>query len=193
MFRPIALAAALALMALACGRTRTPPPHPPADASSDAADGGGDADAATECAPLGPAACLAAGCIPTYDDTCCPACTPIGACADCTNPDFFICRTMEDACTGSFCSVPAAGTCDAPSVDCTSTMPFDEDSCSLPGCVPVVAAVGDPELPPTCVAISAESCTVSCRSLPPECPDGTTAEGDGSCWTGQCIPASVCS
>ncbi len=31
-----------------------------------------------------------------------------------------------------------------------------------------------------------------CRSLPPTCPTGTTAGFDNHCWTGSCIPNSMC-
>ncbi len=192
----------------ACGRTRTPPPPPPEDASADALDGGFDADAdaairdaaldtridspASECADFGPAACLQNGCVPTYDDTCCPVCEPSGVCADCANPDFYVCRSFEDACMAAFCSLPAPRTCEGALPDCARATPFDEDSCSVPGCVPAVAPLGSPELPPTCVPITAGSCTAVCRIEPPPCPSGTVAEADGSCFTNRCIPASVC-
>jgi hypothetical protein len=188
------------LVVAACGRTRTPPP--PLDAGGDAADATADAvaDAATDtavdaapgdCEPLGPAACLAAGCVPTYDDSCCSTCEP-GPCADCFSPDFYVCRSFEDACMAAFCSVTAAGGCEGTLPDCTTAFPMDEDTCDEAGCVPAVAPLGAPELPPTCVPINAGSCTSGCFIEPAPCPDGTVPEADGSCFTGLCIPAFVC-
>ena len=31
-----------------------------------------------------------------------------------------------------------------------------------------------------------------CDAVPPSCPPGQTAESNGSCYTGFCIPATVC-
>src|SRR5690606_753068 len=36
----------------------------------------------TDCSGLGPAACLQRGCLPTFDDSCCPSCRE-RPCADC--------------------------------------------------------------------------------------------------------------
>jgi hypothetical protein len=144
------------------------------------------------CDGLGPAACAAAGCVPTYDDACCPTCSAVGFCADCTDPTYFICRPYEDACMAAYCSRTAEWGCTDETPDCSSATPYDSDSCDVYGCVPAIGPVGSPELPPVCVPITGSSCTVGCRGLPPECPSDTIAEGDGSCWMGLCIPGFVC-
>jgi len=203
----LALTASAALLTLTvgCGRSHSDPPPMPPDADADAAvDASADATedampdigppdvAPSECEVLGPAACLTAGCVPTYDDACCPVCTPEGFCADCSNPDFFVCRPFEDACMAAFCSMPATWSCDGSPPDCDMATPFDEDSCDRAGCVPAIGPVGSPELPAICVPITAASCMAFCRIEPPECPGGTVPEGDGDCYTGLCIPGVVC-
>jgi hypothetical protein len=157
-------------------------------------DSGFVADAGAACAGLGPAACLAAGCAPDFDDLCCPLCTP-GACADCTNLAYESCQPYASACLGGpSCGQTPAWGCGPVAPLCDDAHVVDEDSCDRVGCVPgYPSGSGDPD-PSTahCVPIVAESCTVMCRSLPPPCPTGTTAEGDGSCYTGLCVPAFVC-
>jgi hypothetical protein len=93
----------------------------------------------------------------------------------------------------AFCSMPALGACEGLEPDCEGASQVDTDSCNVAGCVPAIGPVGSPELPAVCVPIRASSCTALCRIEPPECVEGTTAEGDGSCYTGLCIPAFVCS
>lgn len=137
--------------------------------------------------------CLAAeGCVPTYHDACCSSCEPGLGCADCVDWEFWECRTYADACEATFCSVAGAGACGSSEDPCTTAHPTGLGSCDVAGCVPAVAADGFMDPVDPCVAVTAQSCTVACRSLPPTCPDGTTAEGDGSCWTGRCIPADLC-
>ena len=73
-------------------------------------------------------------------------------------------------------------------------MVTDADSCSRAGCVPAFPfGAGEPDLgAASCVPITADSCSVACDSLPPPCPTGTAAEGNGACYTGRCVPAFVC-
>lgn len=145
------------------------------------------------CEGLGEVACNgAAGCVATYHDACCSTCEPGLGCADCTDWEFWSCETRVDGCSGTLCGQTAAWECPELGPDCGSAVPTGLGSCSVPGCVPAVAAEGfmDPVEP--CVAVTAASCTVACRAVMPNCPEGTTAEGDGSCWTGRCIPAEIC-
>lgn len=161
-----------------------PPPPPPADAGPPG-----------ECAGLNPAECLAAWCVPMFDDSCCSECTP-GPCADCYHPQYRGCvPEAASSCRGG----PGCG--DAPIWACGPAAPFcddahvvADDACDRVGCVPAYPSGTGPIDPAaaTCVPITAQSCTVACRRLPPECPPGTWAEGDGSCYTDRCIPAFVC-
>ncbi len=146
---------------------------------------------ASSCEGLGPAACLAAGCAPTFDDACCPSCMPAGGCADCTHWTFHSCAPAADACAGEGCAL--APFC-ATEPRCESAHPSAEDACDIAGCVPAYpSGTGEPDpSAATCVAITRTSCTVACRRFPPECPARTVPEGDGSCYTDRCIPAFVC-
>jgi len=143
-----------------------------------------------ECEGLGPAACASAGCIPTYDEICRPGCSADEAC--CANFEFLVCRPWEDACAAAYPGQSAEWACTDETPHCSGATQTDTDSCSLPGCVPAVGPVGSPEIPAICVPITGVSCSASCRADPPDCPDRTVAEGDGSCYTGLCIPATVC-
>ncbi|RZO65281.1 MAG: hypothetical protein EVA89_02480 [Sandaracinaceae bacterium] len=164
-----------------CGCLPEPDAGPPVDAPP----------IGSECDALGEAACLgASGCVPTYDDACCPTCDGGGFCADCTDLVFHVCRPFADACMAAFCSSTAPGGCEGLPVDCSDATPTEE-GCSVAGCVPAVGPLPDPG-EPTCVAVTANSCTVSCRRVAPDCPAGTAPEGDGSCYTDRCIPAAVC-
>jgi len=153
-----------------------PPPPPPPACSAHTAD----------------ADCLAAGCVPTYHDACCSSCEPGAGCADCTDYEPWECLSFEDACMGAFCGEALPWVCRPVAPDCSVAVPTDGDSCSIPGCVPAVAAEGFMDPVDDCVPVTDQSCRVACRAVMPNCPDGTTAEGDGSCWTGRCIPARVC-
>ncbi len=158
-------------------------------------DGGTDPiDAGTiDCAELAPAACLQAGCVPTFDDACCSSCNPVG-CADCTNWTYYACLPFVETCTAPQCSRPLTGICSPIALDCSGAHPSDEDSCDIAGCVPAYpSGTGEPNLAEAiCVPIHANVCTVSCRRAEPPCPSRTVAEGDGSCYTDRCIPELVC-
>lgn len=151
----------------------------------------------SECDGLGPAACLAALCVPVFDDACCPLCgEEPGPCADCVRPTYTGC--LPDAlspCRGG----PACGTaptwgCGPAAPECGSARVVARDACDVTGCVPAYpSGEGEPAIETaSCVPIVGTSCTVACRRLAPPCPTGTTAEGDGSCYTDRCIPAFVC-
>jgi len=136
---------------------------------------------------------MLAGCVPSFDDSCCSACTP-GACADCTNIDWVGCRPRaESACAGGCGSAPD-WVCSDVRPSCEGAVVTDADSCSRAGCVPAFPfGAGEPDLgAASCVPITADSCSVACDSLPPPCPTGTAAEGNGACYTGRCVPAFVC-
>lgn len=158
-------------------------------------DSGFSTEAGVVCdSELGPAACLAAGCAPDFDDACCPMCNP-GACADCQNFEYHSCQSYASACLGGpSCGVAPAWGCGPAAPFCDGAHAVDLDSCDRVGCVPgFPSGTGDPVLSTaTCIPIQMDSCTVACRSLPPPCPTGTTAEGDGFCYTGVCIPSFVC-
>jgi hypothetical protein len=121
---------------------------------------------------------------------------PSGGCADCADPTYVDCVPSDSAgCpTVPACGTVPAWTCSAPALDCSDAHVFDVDSCSIPGCVPAYPP-GDGE-PSTvdaeCVPITSDSCTVACRRVAPECPEGTVPEGDGFCYTDRCVPAFVC-
>lgn len=153
-------------------------------------------DAPTECDGLAAAACLRAGCVAAFDDTCCPECPSTGACADCTNIDYLACQpTRASACEGSSgCGVAPAWACGGGAPSCDDAHVIDVDSCDRVGCVPAYpSGEGGPNPGlAVCVAITGDSCTVSCRRLPPPCPTGTVPEGDGFCYTDRCVPAFVC-
>lgn len=147
----------------------------------------------SDCDGLAEAQCITtAGCVPTYHDACCSSCEPGAGCADCVDWEFWTCRPFADACEAAFCSTASPWGCGMGEPDCSSASPTGLGSCSIPGCVPAVAAEGFMEPVDRCVAVTASSCTVACRAVMPSCPDGTTAEADGFCWTGRCIPSEVC-
>lgn len=159
-----------------------PPPPPPIDAGP------------APCAALSWTSCLARApdCVATYHDACCSSCEPAGGCADCTDWQFWTCRDARDACDAAHCSTPAPGECAGARPGCEGARVVGPRSCDIPGCVPAVAADGfmDPVKP--CVLVTRETCQALCFALPPSCPDGWSAEADGSCWTGRCIPIDVC-
>jgi hypothetical protein len=161
------------------------PPTPDAPAAPDAPD--------VSCLGLAAATCLLAGCVPSFDDSCCSSCTP-GACADCTNIDWNGCRPFDDSpCTGG-CGAAPTWVCRGSPARCDGAVVTDADSCTIAGCVPAVpSGSGEPDLGAAiCVPITAETCTALCDGLPPRCPTGTAAEADGGCYTGRCVPAFVC-
>jgi len=152
-------------------------------------------DAAGPCGDLTHRACLeTGGCVPTYDDACCPSCGMGGPCADCVDYAFHACHTEAAGCAGSLCSVAPTWLCGVGEPDCSGAHVVSERSCDVVGCVPAYPS-GEGEPDPgaaTCVPIRRSSCTVLCRRVEPPCPTGTVAEGDGSCYTDRCIPAFVC-
>ena len=143
----------------------------------------------SNCDGLGQTECLAAfpGCVPIYDDACCPTCDP-GPCADCVNWQFYAC-------------VPAASACAPASPSCGQTPPWacSGGSAQCPsgfcqgtiGCVAATCPIGVGCIE-QCHPVSAGMCSVTCLADPPECPPGTVPEADGLCYTGLCIPADVC-
>ncbi len=156
------------------------PPDPPAPPPSD-------------CSGLGEAACLAAGCVPTYHDACCSSCEPGAGCADCVDYQFWECQTFADACEATFCSMATPWGCGTTDPACGGASITGPTSCDIVGCVPAVGAEGSMEPVAPCVPVTAATCApVICLAIAPACPDGTTAEADGFCWTGRCIPGSVC-
>lgn len=147
----------------------------------------------TACDGLSAGNCLAAGCVPVFDDSCCPTCEP-GPCADCTNIDWLGCRpASESPCAGG-CGVAPEWVCTTAEPDCSTAHVVDQDSCDRPGCIPSFpSGEGTPDIATaSCTPITADSCRVTCRRLPPTCPTGTYAEGDGSCYTERCIPNFYC-
>ncbi len=168
-----------------------PPPPPPLDAGPPPpVDAGRDA-MTTGCDGLGPAACLTAGCMPTFDDSCCPSCLPGGPCADCVHYVYEGCALGSAACSGGTCGL--APFCGA-GPNCASAHVSSEDACDVPGCVPAYpSGEGDPDpSAATCVPIHRDVCRVACRRIAPPCPARTVPEGDGFCYTDRCIPAFVC-
>jgi hypothetical protein len=146
------------------------------------------------CSGLFEADCMGTpDCAPVYDDICCPTCEQ-KPCADCQNFEFHHCEFRDDICN----QAPACGTVPewvclgAPHV-CPEVTVGDTYECeATPGCV-VATCSPDVNCNETkCVAVGADSCTAMCDSIPPSCPAGTTAEADGSCYTGFCIPSAVC-
>mgnify|MGYP001392208920 CR=1 FL=1 len=158
-----------------------PPPPPPIDAGP------------APCEGLSWGGCLARApdCVPTYHDACCSSCEPSMGCADCTDWQFWACRSAIDACDATHCSRPARGECAGARTDCAAARVVGR-SCDTPGCVPAVAAEGAMDPVEPCVEVTGATCLALCFALPPSCPMGTSAEADGACWTGRCIPADVC-
>lgn len=147
-----------------------------------------------ECAGLGEVACLQQPeCAPLYDDLCCPTCVP-GGCADCIRIDMWSCAPVDAACGGDpgLCGQVAEWSCgEAP--DCREARPTGLERCDRPGCVVAVDAGCDLDACERyCVPVTGDSCRVACRVPAPACSEGTFPEGDGSCYTGRCIPVSVC-
>jgi hypothetical protein len=116
-------------------------------------------------------------------------------CADCIDSAFHHCDDQAVACAGA----PACGTvpdwaCSGapplcPPIDGANTLACEATrGCVVAECSPDI----DCNAVHKCSPVSAGSCVSSCNSIPPNCPIGTTAESDGSCWTGFCIPAEVC-
>ncbi len=142
------------------------------------------------CAALGEAACLGAypQCAPVYDDTCCPTCNP-GTCADCIHLEFHHCGSLTEVCNQGplVCGLPSKEACAGQPMTCP-----DQYCPANPGCVEGCLPDANVNCTPACRPVTAGSCTSLCNQPPPLCPMGLTAEQNGTCYTGFCIPAKVC-
>lgn len=146
------------------------------------------------CDGLPLARCLSEGCAPVFDDFCCPSCGDERFCADCVDWAFLRCEPFAERCLDggpSPCGAIAEAFCDGGAPDCSEAFPTSEAGCSVAGCVPAVQA-DCPECEALCVPARATSCEALCPADPLPCPDRMVPEGDGTCFTGRCIPASVC-
>lgn len=124
-------------------------------------------------------------CAPIFDDACCPMCSP-GPCADCSDWEFLQCLPRDIVCEGRFeCGF-------AGEYVCKGTLPNCLGFCDgTMGCEPAICALDGPPCP-GCAPIVDGVCTATCDEPPPPCPDGFVPASDGTCWTGQCIDASIC-
>lgn len=142
------------------------------------------------CVGLSLTQCLGAfpTCAPLYDDACCPSCAP-GPCADCIDMQFYECLPASEACTGAaMCGYPSKENCAGLPADC-----FDDYCPANPGCTPACKTDASGNcVTDECHAVTADTCTSFCDGIPPNCPPGYTAEQNGSCFTGFCIPGQVC-
>jgi hypothetical protein len=156
----------------------------------------------TECGSIvGQADCIAAfpGCVPVYDDECCPSCEPTGVCADCVDFTFNRCAPAELWCAGTGrpgCGFVPAWACSGGQATCSDASGSSPTPChGVAGCEltqPSQRLDCDPPCQPKCTPVTGGSCDTLCNSAPPKCDPGTVAQSDGSCWTGWCIPAEVC-
>lgn len=169
-------------------------------ATSANAGGSAGAGGSVDCAGLGEIACLGAypSCVPVYDDQCCPACDPMGGCADCVNWGFHHCTTHENGCLPEQpveCGLVPGWACVGGSASCEPATPLTKTPCAtVPGCVasfcPVDIAC---ETDPVCIPVDKDLCgPVVCAVVPPNCPNGTTPAVEGGCFTGGCLLSTVC-
>ncbi len=139
--------------------------------------------------------CLGAfpSCVPVYDDNCCPSCNPMGGCADCFNMQFHHCEENNNVCNPSCGIVPEWG-CFGKQADCNINPGGSAELCtSVPGCTPAYCNLNqDCTTDPVCHPVFADMCVSLCNAIPPPCPNGTTAETNGSCYTGFCIEQQLC-
>lgn len=88
--------------------------------------------------------------------------------------------------------------------DCCSCMAIpvgkDPPLCTMPECfAPSCTVHGVDNLDALCVAgrctllLSCDANAVTCKMMPPECPDGTVPAVLDSCWTGSCLQPECCS
>jgi hypothetical protein len=149
----------------------------------------GDAGASS-CGGKSEAQCIAAeDCAPVYDDVCCPACTPTGACADCTQIEMYRCAPKSEACDGAaVCGVAPTWACEDLTGYCAMAMLASGHRCTEPGCV----WVDFPSVEPSCGEVRGDSCEITCDVMPPPCGGGWVPEADHGCFTGNCIPESAC-
>jgi hypothetical protein len=148
------------------------------------------------CKGLFEADCLAhhPECAPIYDDVCCPTCNP-GACADCQNFEFYECVPTSEACSGTpTCGITPEWACNGAEPVCPKLDPGGgayeceaTPGCVVAGCSPDVNCNQR-----ECHPVTADSCFATCDIPAPSCPPAFTAEANGFCYTGFCIPAAVC-
>ncbi|MFO0755772.1 MAG: hypothetical protein U0359_04745 [Byssovorax sp.] len=152
----------------------------------------------TDCGGLAEVACLGAfpACVPVYDDTCCSSCDPVGGCADCVNYRFHHCAEFAEACGPSSapCGQVPSWACQGGKADCAIPPEGSQTPCATrPGCIPAYCSTDVVcKTDPICKPIHKDICTSSCDAIPPPCPAGTSAENDGFCFTGLCIPIDYC-
>ncbi len=142
-------------------------------------------------------ACIsAAGCVPVFDNACCPSCGMVGPCADCTDWRFERCVSQEVACdpAADFCWSPIDGACEGRAPDCRGVAPTSERSCAVPGCIVQQSPPCDDCIPTrTCVPHRGlDSCQAVCLEVPVDCGEGWVPEASGGCFTGSCIPEEAC-
>lgn len=156
---------------------------------------GGAAGSTGECESLEEIGCLGAypQCVPIYDDKCCPSCE-MGGCADCINIAFHHCAPGALCNTADFCGLLPDWACSGGEAECDIDPGGSQTPCAtVPGCIPAYCPTNlTCDQDPICHPVRAKSCTTMCDSVPPPCPDGTYPEGDGFCYTGLCIPESLC-
>jgi hypothetical protein len=199
--------ACLLVFAIGCGRSESHEPVPDADADVDTdvdvdvdvdvdadTDADTDTDSDVDCTSLAEAACIGSmpDCVPAYDDTCCPECR--GFCADCADVQFVGCHDAGRACAGGVeCAFVPDWACDGGTPTCREPQwSNDINPCGFDaGCVLAECAEGW-TCADACHPVSESMCRTACDSIGPACPDGETAEADGDCWTGFCIPSDVC-
>lgn len=74
--------------------------------------------------------------------------------------------------------------------DCTDVDAFDCES--EPGCISACLSTMSEGCFATCRPLTSVACTKTCTETAPFCPTGFIPEGDGTCYTGYCIKATVC-
>lgn len=161
--------------------------------------GGGTGGGPNDCAALDHVSCVGAfpGCVPVYDDECCPSCDPMGGCADCINLQFHHCAPWNESCAGGppqVCGFVPEWACNGKEPSCNIDPGGSPEPCATePGCVPAYCSLdADCTTDPVCHPVKPNMCIAACASLPPPCPDGTAPEANGGCWTGSCIPQELC-
>ena len=167
--------------------------------------GGSGPPAPFGCASIGsPGACLQRDdCVPTYDDACCPSCTP-GPCTACVIAAYRFgrCETRRSACApgaGPSCGTLSAWACGDARPDCSGAVPSGTEGCSVPGCVLAVPA-RDADCPRgacrnTCEPLTPASCGPAlCDRIPPVCPEGKVPLVVDGCYPSppRCIDAALC-
>ncbi|MFO0614204.1 MAG: hypothetical protein U0414_16560 [Polyangiaceae bacterium] len=75
-------------------------------------------------------------------------------------------------------------------LDCSEVDAFDCES--KPGCISACLSTPSQGCFAKCRPSTPVSCVKTCVDEPPFCPTGFVPEGDGLCFTGYCISATVC-